>query len=177
LQNKVLQTSYGDEAGHMGVRKTYDCILRYFFWPRLKWDVSQFIKTCDTCQRTSKQNQVVKPAPLYPIPAIGQPFEHLIDCVGPLARSGHSYLLTVMCQATRYPAAFSLRTITSKSVVKALTQFISTFGIPKSSSQIWGLTLPPIYLLRFSISLKLNTTSLLRSMPRARELWNVFIKL
>ncbi len=134
LRNKVLQTSHGDVAGHMGVRKTYDRILRYFFWPRLKRDVAQFIKTCHTCQRTSKPNQVVKPAPLYPIPAIGQPFEHLIiDCVGPLPRSksGHSYLLTVMCQATRYPSAFSLRTITSKSVVKALTQFISTFGIPK----------------------------------------------
>uniref|UniRef100_A0AAQ4P9U3 Integrase catalytic domain-containing protein n=1 Tax=Gasterosteus aculeatus aculeatus TaxID=481459 RepID=A0AAQ4P9U3_GASAC len=36
-----------------------------------------------------------------------------------------------MCHATRYPAAFPLRTITSKAVVKALTQFISTFGIPK----------------------------------------------
>lgn len=134
LRNKVLQTSHGDVAGHLGVRKTYDRILRHFFWPRLKRDVAQFIRTCHTCQLTSKPNQVVKPAPLYPIPAIGQPFEHLIiDCVGPLPRSksGHSYLLTVMCQATRYPAAFPLRTITSKSVVKALTQFISTFGIPK----------------------------------------------
>lgn len=44
----------------MGVRKTYDRILRYFFfWPRLKRDVAQFIKTCHTCQRTSKPNQVV----------------------------------------------------------------------------------------------------------------------
>lgn len=134
LRNKVLQTSHGEVAGHMGVRKTYDRILRHFFWPRLKRAVAQFIKTCPTCQRTSKPNQVVKPAPLYPIPAIGQPFEHLIiDCVGPLPRSksGHNYLLTVMCHATRYPAAFPLRTITSKAVVKALTQFISTFGIPK----------------------------------------------
>lgn len=134
LRDKVLHTSHGDVAGHLGVRKTYDRILQYFFWPRLKRDVAQFIKTCHTCQLTSKPNQVVKPAPLYPIPAMGQPFEHLIiDCVGPLPRSksGHSFLLTVMCQVTRYPAAFPLRTITTKSVVKALTQFISTFGIPK----------------------------------------------
>ena len=40
------------------------------------------------------------------------------------------YLLTVMCQVTCYPAAY-LRTITAKSVVKALSQFISIFGIPK----------------------------------------------
>ena len=134
LRSKVLEISHGDVAGHFGVRKTYDRVLHHFFWPRLKRDVAQFVKTCHTCQLTSKPNQVVKPAPLFPIPAIGQPFEHLIiDCVGPLPRSksGHSYLLTVMCQATRYPAAYPLRTITTKAVVKALTQFISIFGIPK----------------------------------------------
>lgn len=36
-----------------------------------------------------------------------------------------------MCQSTRYPAAYPLRTITSRSVVKAFSQFISVFGIPR----------------------------------------------
>lgn len=66
----------------------------------------------------------MKPAPLYPIPAVSQPFEHLIvDCVGPLPRSkaGNEYLLTVMCQVTRYPAVYPLRSLTAKLVVKALT--------------------------------------------------------
>ena len=36
-----------------------------------------------------------------------------------------------MCLSTRYPAAYPLHNITTKSVVKALTQFISVFGIPK----------------------------------------------
>lgn len=63
-----------------------------------------------------------------------EPFNHLImDCVGPLPRSksGSEYLLTIMCQVTRYPAAFVLRSITAKSVIKALSQFMSVFGIPK----------------------------------------------
>ncbi len=38
-----------------------------------------------------------------------------------------------MCQATRYPAAYAIQRITTKAVVKALTQFISNFGIPKIS--------------------------------------------
>lgn len=69
-----------------------------------------------------KANQSIKRAPLCLIPAMGQPFEHLIiDCVGPLPRSksGNSYLLTVMCQSTRYPAAYPLRSITAKAVVKS----------------------------------------------------------
>lgn len=37
-----------------------------------------------------------------------------------------------MCQSTRYPAAYPLRNITTKAVVKALSQFISFFGIPRT---------------------------------------------
>ncbi len=60
--------------------------------------------------------------------------EHLIiDCVGPLphSRSGAVYLLTVMCQSARYPTASPLHTITARSIVRALSQFISIFGIPR----------------------------------------------
>lgn len=133
LRNIVLQISH-DQSGHLGVRKTYDRILRYFFWPKLKRDVSSYVKLCHVCQVTGKPNQGISPAPLCPIPAIGQPFEHLIiDCVGPLppSKTGAIYLLTVMCQNTRYPAAYPLRSITTRSVVRALTQFISVFGIPR----------------------------------------------
>ncbi|KAG1933868.1 gag-pol fusion protein [Pimephales promelas] len=135
FRDLILQTAHGDIAGHLGVRKMYDRLMKYFYWPCLKKDVACFIKTCHTCQLTGKPNQVIKPAPLYPIPVLGNPFEHLlIDCVGPLppSKSGCVYLLTVMYQATRYPAAYALRTISTKSVVKALSQFISIFGIPQS---------------------------------------------
>ena len=133
FRQEVLRTAH-DQLGHLGVRKTYAYILNYFFWPRLKRAVSQYVKTCHTCQITGKPNQTIKPAPLSPILVTAQPFEHLIiDCVGPLPQSktGCKYMLTVMCQSTRYPAAYPLRVITARSVVKALTQFIAIFGIPK----------------------------------------------
>lgn len=134
LRPAVLKFAH-DETGHSGVRKTYDRVLRQFFWPRLKRDVSAYIKTCHVCQLISKPNQVLKPCPLKPIVCASEPFEHLIvDCVGPLPRSktGSQYLVTVMCQMTRYPAAYSVRSITAKSVVRALTQFFSVFGVPKT---------------------------------------------
>lgn len=120
----VLQISH-EESGHLGVRKRYDRILRYFFWPRLKRDISAYLKSCHSCQLTSKPNQSLKPAPLCPIPAIGQPFENvIIDCVGPLppSKSGASYLLTVMCQITRYPAAYPLRMITASALCIPCTE-------------------------------------------------------
>lgn len=131
----VLKTAHGELSGHLGVRKTYDQVTRYSYWPCLKKDVACFVKTCHTCQLTGKPNQVMKPAPLYPIPSVSKPFEHVtVECVGPLSpsKSGSVYLLMVMRQCTRYPAAYPLRSITTKSVVKALSQFISIFGIPKA---------------------------------------------
>ena len=121
-------------SGHLGITKTYDRVLRQFFWPGLKRDVSLFCRTCHVCQVTGKPNQVIKPAPLHPVPAIGEPFEHvLVDCVGPLpkTKSGNQFLLTIMCVATRYPEAIPLRSITAQSVVRALIKFFSTFGLPK----------------------------------------------
>lgn len=116
-RDTVLKIAH-DESGHLGVRETHDRVLRYFSWPKLKHDVSKYIKSCHTCQLTGKPSQSIKPAPLCPIPAISQPFEHLIiDCVGPLptSKSGCSYLLTVMCQTTRYPATYPVRSIFGKS--------------------------------------------------------------
>ncbi len=121
-------------SGHLGVTKTYNRVLQHFFWYGLKLDVVQFCKTCHVCQYAGKPNQVIPPAPLIPVPVIGEPFEHVIvDCVGPLpkAKSGNQFLLTVMCTATRYPEAIPLHKITARAVVKALIKFFTTFGLPR----------------------------------------------
>uniref|UniRef100_A0A671UCI0 Gypsy retrotransposon integrase-like protein 1 n=1 Tax=Sparus aurata TaxID=8175 RepID=A0A671UCI0_SPAAU len=121
-------------SGHLGVTKTYDRILKHFFWPGMKKEVARFCKTCSTCQVVGKPNQVVPPAPLHPIPAVGEPFEHvLVDCVGPLPRtkSGNQFLLTVMCITTRFPEAIPLRKITAPAITRALTKFFTMFGVPK----------------------------------------------
>lgn len=121
-------------AGHLGINKTYQAILRHFYWPGLKSDISKHCRACHVCQVVGKPNQSVPPAPLHPIPVIAEPFERvIIDCVGPLPRtkSGNQYLLTIMCAATRYPEAIPLRSITASAVVKALLKFFSTFGLPR----------------------------------------------
>lgn len=80
------------------------------------------------CQITGKPNQVIKPAQLRPSSATDEPFDHIIiDCVVPLppTKSGAKYLCTVMCWATRYPAAYLLQSITTRSIVKALSIYFN----------------------------------------------------
>lgn len=58
FRTSVVQTAHDNVAGHMGVNKTYR-VLQPFFWQRLKRDVSGYIKTCHTCQVTSKPNKTI----------------------------------------------------------------------------------------------------------------------
>ena len=121
-------------AGHLGVNKTLTKIKRHYFWLGMYRDVANFCRTCHSCQVAGKQQCDPPKAPLKPIPAVQEPFEKLIcDCVGPLPRSksGHQYLFTILCAATRFPAAFPLRNITAKSICNVLIEFFTTFGLPK----------------------------------------------
>ena len=125
----------GPLGGHLGVRKTSDKILKHFWWPALRKDVSKFCKSCHPCQVVGKPNQKIPKAPLKPIPAFDEPFSRvIIDCVGPLpkTKTGNEYLLTIMCASTRFPEAIPLRNIKAPSIVKALTKFFTFVGLPKS---------------------------------------------
>ena len=122
-------------SGHLGINKTYHKILNHFYWPGLKSDVSQFCKSCHTCQMVGKPNQTIPKAHLQPIPAFDEPFSRIIiDCVGPLpkTKSGNEYLLTIMCASTRFPEAIPFRNIKTKNIVKALVKFFTFVGLPKS---------------------------------------------
>ncbi len=131
----MLSVAHDHElSGHLGICKTYDQLLKHFFWPSMKSDVAKFRKSCHACQIAGKPNQIPPPAPLKPIPVLGEPFERiLIDCVGPLpkTKSGNSYLLTLMCASTRFPEAVPLRSIKARTIVKAVVKFCTMFGMPK----------------------------------------------
>lgn len=115
-------------AGHLGVTKTFQRLVKHFYWPGVKSAVSSFCRSCDICQRARKLNQTIPKAPLQPIPVNREPFEKLvIDCVGPLLKSKHEhqYILTIIVYC--YP----LRTLRVQVVLKKVVKFCTTFGLPR----------------------------------------------
>ena len=90
---KVYRTEFLSMAhetplvGHMGVNNTQQRNLNQFYWPNLREDVADFCRSCHACSVVGKPNQVIPKVPLQPIPAIKEPFIHIIvDCVGPLPK-------------------------------------------------------------------------------------------
>ncbi len=46
-------------SGHLGIKKTYNNLLKHFFWPGLKSTVSQCCRSCHACQVAGKPNLVI----------------------------------------------------------------------------------------------------------------------
>ena len=65
-------------AGHLGSKKTLHKILEHFYWPSVRKDVTEFCRTCHTCQLVGKPNQTIPKAPLRPIPVFEEPFSRVI---------------------------------------------------------------------------------------------------
>lgn len=135
FRGTVLQLAHeGIMAGHLGVKKTAERILMDFFWPGLQADVQRFVRSCDSCQKTTPKGRIVR-APLQTMPKIDTPFKRVaIDIVGPFSppsRAGHRYILTLVDFATRYPDAIPLRTIETERVAEGLLEIFSRVGIPR----------------------------------------------
>ena len=123
----------GKLSGHLGTRKTLERIRSCFYWPGMRADVARWCRTCDICQKMGKPNQVIKDAPLVPIPKFDEPFSRvLMDVVGPLPRTsgGNQYMLTIMDMATRFPEAIPLRSVKTPVIARELIKFFTKFGLP-----------------------------------------------
>ena len=132
-RDPVLQMAHAiPMAGHLGRKKTTERVLQRFFWPGVSKDVAEYCKNCPSCQKASSKR--VAPAPLIPLPVIGEPFSRIaLDIVGPLprSRSGNRFVLVICDYATRYPEAIPLRSVDAEHVAEQLVQVFSRVGIPQ----------------------------------------------
>lgn len=88
VRKTILEIAHDGLAGHQGIHRIYKKLIQHYFWPGMKKDVINYIKTCHVCQIVGKPNQSVPPSPLQPILVNKEPFERIvIDCVGPLPRT------------------------------------------------------------------------------------------
>ena len=135
LRAKLLQIAHDiPAAGHLGVAKTRNRLLRHFYWPSLSRDTKNYCRSCDICQRLGKGKNPA-PAPLQSIPLVNEPFVQIaIDIIGPLPickESGNRYILTVLDLCTHFPEAVPLKQHTAADVAQALGTVFSRYGFPQ----------------------------------------------
>ena len=100
-RSQILSLVHEHALSVLGINQTYERVL----WPGLKTS-SKVLPLLPSCQLKDKPNQTISPAPLRPILVMAHLFECItVDCMGPLPKSGHQFVLTIMCAANRYPEA------------------------------------------------------------------------
>ncbi|CAK9816540.1 Retrovirus-related Pol polyprotein from transposon 17.6 [Anthophora quadrimaculata] len=122
-------------GGHKGVTKTYRRIRERFYWPNLRNDVQNFIRTCSSCQNQklvrvkTREPMLITDTPLEPFSKVS------LDTVGPLpvTPSGNKHILTMQDDLTKYCIAIPLPNIKSETIAHALvTHLILQYGTPRA---------------------------------------------
>jgi hypothetical protein len=119
------------DLAHSGKRRTLDKIKELYWWPGMMNHVSDYIESCDSCQRDKKPRHKY---PLNPI-AVSGPFEIVgIDHVGPLAKSkkGYEYIIVAQDYLTKWPIAEAVKTTNAEEALAFVRDRIMTvYGSPK----------------------------------------------
>ncbi|GFY07046.1 retrovirus-related Pol polyprotein from transposon 412 [Trichonephila clavipes] len=130
---EVLKELHGSPTGgHFGVMKTLHRVRERFFWGKVRADVEQWCKSCDSCS-TRKGPKIRSRGKLHRY-NVGAPFERIaFDILGPLPRtaSGNKYLLVVMDYFTKWPEVYPIPDQEAPTVAEAVVQhWISRYGVP-----------------------------------------------
>uniref|UniRef100_A0A670JIX6 Gypsy retrotransposon integrase-like protein 1 n=1 Tax=Podarcis muralis TaxID=64176 RepID=A0A670JIX6_PODMU len=103
LQGRILKQLHDScTAGHFGQHKTMLLVTREFWWPRVREDVKEYVRGCDTCQR-AKGERAAPAGLLEPLPTPGKLWEVVgMDFITDLPRCKTAVmvvvdLLTKMC--------------------------------------------------------------------------------
>ena len=121
-----------DEIGHWDFRTTYAIITEKFWWPTVRPDVAQFVRSCDTCQKTNPPEQH---RPYGKLPVSGLFHTWSIDFAGPLpiTKSRSKYLLIGIEHLSGWPIASAIPShlFNSQGVLQFVkTELVSMYGTP-----------------------------------------------
>ncbi|MCO5589307.1 hypothetical protein L7F22_043273 [Adiantum nelumboides] len=99
LREKVMTECHCPPyTGHRGIATTMKGVERYFYWPRLKKDVEEFVRSCLVCQKVKFDRHKARGL-LQPLPITTRPWESIaMDFIFDLPRtqSGHDDNWTII---------------------------------------------------------------------------------
>src|SRR3990167_1974927 len=132
LRNKLIWEAHREYPyGHYGIQATLNCLKQSYFWPKMKHDISETIKTCEQCQKTKPLNY--KAGLIIPVQwNVTRPFQLVgMDFAGPLPRSksGSEYFLLIIDYATSWIEAYATKKQNSTTVQQCLENWIHRYGL------------------------------------------------
>ena len=126
----ILKTFHSFD--HAGQKECQFRISSNYFWPKLKKDVSYYVKRCHACQSAKPALKINPKSRTFKVPE--ERFRQLhTDIVGPLPESeGMRYMLTILCRRSHWLEVVPLPAATSINVCNGFIRpWLSRFGAPQ----------------------------------------------
>jgi hypothetical protein len=105
LKEAILKENHEvPQAGHVGRTKMLEKIQRYFWWPKLREGVEDFLRVCDACQR-NKVDTSLPAGLLQPLPIPSRRWESIsMDFITDLPKTvnGNDAILVVVDRLSKY---------------------------------------------------------------------------
>ena len=112
--------------------KTYIHLTDHYFWPTIKTDISNHIKSCVQCQLRKRLS--LKKLPLQPLPTTDMPNDRIhVDLFSPLKTSEHGkkYILCITDTFTKYAEVVAIPNKKATTVAQSIMDnWICNFGSP-----------------------------------------------
>lgn len=129
LRKDILYKYHNDAiSGHYGIDKTRAKITPLFYWPGIRTDIMNYVKSCDECKKYKPSN--MKPAGLLQTISSNQRFEIIaVDLFGPLPRTidGCQWILIVEDVCSRWVEIFALKEGSSENCALTLLNDVTAF--------------------------------------------------
>src|SRR6185369_14196498 len=134
LRLEILQAHHDHRLrGHPGVRKTTKLLMRTYYWPGVKKDVTRYVRTCHTCRR-AKTPRHSPYGLLKPLPVAERPWSSIsLDHITQLPESeGNNAIVVVVCRLTKQGIFIPCHTTDSAKDFAQLflTHVFSKHGLP-----------------------------------------------
>jgi hypothetical protein len=131
----IWEAHYSRVAGHFGVEKTVAVLQKHFYWPKLRQDVSKYIRSCTAC---AIAKPTTKKQGLYtPLPTPNKPWESIsMDYMSglPSTKRGNDCVFVVVDRFSKMAImAACKKNITTEATAKIFFECVWVhFGIPQT---------------------------------------------
>ena len=133
ISQRNLVVNLLHHGDHPSAKETLRRTTKDYYWPNMRKNVVQFVKTCHPCQ-SAKQSATEKSGiGHFPVPDERFSYIH-IDVVGPLPESrGYKYLLSVLDRTSHWLELYPMKSASAAECAEAFLQSLARFGAPATA--------------------------------------------
>ena len=125
-------------GGHLEINKMMEKIVSRYYWPNIKDDVTNFIHTCEKCQRVNKSTLMKMHVELHPISILTKIFSQVgIDLMslpeseGFDEDAGYKYVISAQCYFSKFVELDALKMKRAEDVSKWIyDNIICRYAVP-----------------------------------------------